>query len=63
MITNFSLNDYTQREILKHLETTSKLLSKVGTKLSGGKRESMIYTMPDLGIAQNGTRMELQFTK
>ncbi len=57
MITNFSLNDYTQREILKHLETTSKLLSKVGTKLSGGKRESMIYTMPDLGIAQNATRM------
>lgn len=57
MITNFSLNDNTQKEILKHLGTTSKLLSKVGTKLSGTQKESMIYTMPDLGIAQNSTRM------
>jgi len=57
MITNFSLNDNTQKEILKHLEITSKLLSKVGTKLSGTQKESMIYAMPDLGIAQNGTRM------
>ena len=57
MITNFSLNDNTQKEILKHLEITSKLLSKVGTELSGTQKESMIYAMPDLGIAQNGTRM------
>lgn len=57
MVTNFSLNDNTQKEILKHLEITSKLLSKVGTKLSGTQKESMIYAMPDLGIAQNGTRM------
>lgn len=57
MITNFSLNDNTQKEILKHLETTSKLLSKVGTELSVTQKESMIYAMPDLGIAQNGTRM------
>ena len=57
MITNFSLNDNTQKEILKHLEITSELLSKVGTKLSETQKESMIYTMPDLGIAQNGTRM------
>ena len=57
MITNFSLNDNTQKEILKHLETTSKLLSKVGTKLSETEKESMIYAIPDLGIAQNGTRM------
>lgn len=57
MITNFSLNDTTQEEILKHLETTSKLLSKVGTELSETQKESMIYAMPDLGIAQNGTRM------
>ena len=57
MITNFSLNDNTQKEILKQLETTSKLLSKVGTKLSETQKESMIYAMPDLGIAQNGTRM------
>lgn len=57
MITNFSLNDNTQKEILKHLETTSRLLSKVGTELSEIQKESMIYAMPDLGIAQNGTRM------
>ena len=57
MVTNFSLNDNTQKEILKHLEITSKLLSKVGTELSGTQKESMIYAMPDLGIAQNGTRM------
>lgn len=57
MITNFSLNDNTQKEVLKHLETTSKLLSKVGTELSGTQKESIIYAMPDLGIAQNGTRM------
>lgn len=57
MITNFSLNDNTQKEILKHLETTSSLLSRVGTELSETQKESMIYAMPDLGIAQNGTRM------
>lgn len=28
MVTNFSLNDNTQKEIVKHLEMTSKLLSK-----------------------------------
>lgn len=57
MITNFSLNDATQRKILKHLEITSKLLSRVGTELSRTQKESTIYAMPDLGIAQNGTRM------
>ena len=57
MVINFSLNDNTQKEVLKHLETTSKLLSKVGTELSGTQKESIIYAMPDLGIAQNGTRM------
>lgn len=57
MVINFSLNDDTQRKILKHLEVTSKLLSKVGTELSETQKESKIYAMPDLGIAQNGTRM------
>lgn len=57
MVTNFSLNDDTQRKILEHLEVTSKLLSKVGTQLSKTQKESKIYAMPDLGIAQNGTRM------
>lgn len=57
MITNFSLNDPTQEEILRHLGITSNLLSNVATELSGKPKESMIYAMPDLGIAQNGTRM------
>lgn len=57
MLINFSLNDDTQKEILQHLEITSKLLSKVGTELSETQQESKIYAMPDLGIAQNGTRM------
>lgn len=57
MITNFSLNDNTQKEILKHLQVTSKLLSSLGTQLSKTQKESMIYTMPDLGVAQNVTRM------
>lgn len=57
MVKNFSLNDYTQKEIIKHLKVTSKLLSKLGTQLSSVQKESTIYAMPDLGIAQNGTRM------
>lgn len=57
MLINLSLNDNTQKNILKHLQTTSRLLSKVGTKLSGIQKESTIYAMPDLGIAQNETRM------
>lgn len=57
MIINFSLSDNTQKEILNHLITTSRLLSKLGTDLSTTQKESKIYAMPDLGIAQNGTRM------
>lgn len=57
MLVNLSLNDNTQKNIMRHLETTSKLLSEVGTELSGTQKESKIYAMPDLGIAQNGTRM------
>ena len=57
MVINFSLNDETQKEIIKHLEETSNLLNIVGTKLSETQKESKIYAMPDLGIAQNGTRM------
>lgn len=34
MVINFSLNDETQKEIIKHLEETSNLLNIVGTKLS-----------------------------
>lgn len=42
MIKNFSLNDNTQKEILRHIEITARLLSKVGTKLSGNPKESIV---------------------
>ena len=54
---NLTINDLTQRSILQHLEETEKLLSKVASKLSNKPKESNIYAMPDLGIAQNGIRM------
>ena len=54
---NLTINDLTQQNILKHLEETEKLLSKVSTKLSNKQKTANIYAMPDLGIAQNGTRM------
>ncbi len=57
MVVNFSLNDNTQQQIIKHLEVTAQLLEKVTTKLSNTEQQSKIYAMPDLGIAQNGTRM------
>ena len=54
---NLTINDLTQRNILQHLEETEKLLCKVASKLSSKQKNSNIYAMPDLGIAQNGTRM------
>ncbi len=54
---NFSLNDKTQIEIMRHLEDTEKLLSIVSSKLSKKECSSKIYTMPDLGISSNVTRM------
>ena len=54
---NLTVNDLTQKNILQHIEETEKLLSKVSSKLSGSEKEATIYAMPDLGIAQNGTRM------
>lgn len=54
---NLTINDLTQKEIIKHLEETEKLLSKVASKLSNKPKKANIYAMPDLGIAQNVTRM------
>lgn len=54
---NLTINDLTQENILEHLNKTEKLLSKVATKLSNSEKTATIYAMPDLGIAQNGTRM------
>lgn len=57
MIIDLSLNDSTQNKILRELKITERLISKVATKLSKGKRQSNIYAMPDLGISSNITRM------
>ena len=57
MIKNLSLNDCTQENIIEHLKNTEKLLKTVATKLSKEEKVAKIYVMPDLGIAQNATRM------
>lgn len=54
---NLTLNDKTQKEIIKHLKVTEMLLSNVATKLSLCKKEALITAMPDLGISHNITRM------
>ena len=54
---NLTVNDLTQVNILEHLEVTEELLKKVASKLSKVPKSAKIYAMPDLGIAQNGTRM------
>ena len=54
---NLTVNDLTQIEIIHHLEETEKLLSKVASKLSNHPKKSNVYAMPDLGVAQNVTRM------
>lgn len=57
MIYNLTLNDGTQKNVLRELETTEKLLSKVATRLSSTQKTCDIYAMTDLGIAHNVTRM------
>ena len=57
MVKNLTINDYTQKNIITHLEITEKLLKKIASKLSGKEKTAKIYAMPDLGIAQNVTRM------
>lgn len=57
MIIDLTLGDNTQIKVLEQLKETEKLISKVATKLSNGKRDCNIYAMPDLGIASNITRM------
>ena len=54
---NLTLNDETQQSVLEQLSKTEELLSKVASKLSGKAKKAEIFAMPDLGIAQNGTRM------
>ena len=57
MIYNLTLSDRTQKKVLRELETTKKLISKVATKLSSTQKTCDIYAMSDLGIAHNVTRM------
>ena len=56
MIYNLTLSDRTQKTVLRNLETTRKLISKVATKLSSTQKTCDIYAMSDLGIAHNVTR-------
>ena len=57
MIYNLTLNDRTQKKVLRELEITEKLISKVATKLSSTQKTCDIYAMSDLGMAHNVTRM------
>ena len=57
MIYNLTLSDRTQKKVLRELETTEKLISKVATKLSSTQKTCESYAMSDLGIAHNVTRM------
>lgn len=57
MIYNLTLNDRTQEIVLRNLEVTEWLLSKVATNLSTTQKTCDIYAMSDLGIAHNVTRM------
>lgn len=57
MLNNIYNSDNTQLAISKHLNTTERLIAKVATKLSGQEKNATIYTMPDLGISSNVTRM------
>jgi hypothetical protein len=53
---DLTLNDDTQVEVLRHLATTERLLTRVASKLSGGKRIAEICGMPDLGFPSNVRR-------
>ena len=57
MIYDKTLGVRTQKIMLRELETTEKLISKVATKLSSTQKTCDIYAMSDLGIAHNVTRM------
>ncbi len=57
MIYDKTLGDRTQKILLRELQTTEKLISKVATKLSTTQKTCNIYAMTDLGIAHNVTRM------
>ena len=54
---NLTLNDYTQKMILPHLEITEKLMSIAISKLSNKSCQANIYAMPDLGMPFNLARI------
>lgn len=54
---NLTINDYTQKIILSHLETTEWLISKVASKLSNANKNANIIAMPDLGFPRNVGRI------
>lgn len=56
-MTDLTLQDETQKEIIKHLKITENLLSTVTTRLSHQPKKAEITALPDLGISRNVTRM------
>ena len=54
---NLTINDYTQKIILEHLQTTENMLREIGFKLSNSEQEAKIIAMPDLGFPRNTSRI------
>ena len=54
---DLTIHEKTQKEIIKHLKITEKLLSSVTSRLSHQQKRAKITALPDLGISRNVTRM------
>ena len=54
---NFSLNDFTQQEIIPHLKVTEQLIEDVILKISNKHEKVEITALPDLGLSHNIVRM------
>lgn len=54
---NLTNNDFTQKIILGHLQTTENMLREIGSKLSNSEQEAQIIAMPDLGFPRNTIRI------
>lgn len=54
---NLTINDYTQKIILEHLQTTENMLREVAFQLSNTEQDANIIAMPDLGFPRNVSRI------
>lgn len=57
LMVDLTLQDKTQKEIIKQLKITEKLLEITTSKLSHTPKKANITALPDLGISRNVTRM------